>query len=148
MVDKPIKPRAVSKTKAPESVSDFVLSRVFKDQTRARARARHGVLIVDANACGGLREAKKGELSDRWQKILRERWQQAEVRARRREPCGARTRAGHPCRARGLGRGGRCRNHGGASTGPRTEAGRQRIAAAQRRRWQALPRALGQTQQA
>ena len=35
----------------------------------------------------------------------------------------------------GLGRGGRCPNHGGASTGPKTPEGRQRIAGAQRRHW-------------
>jgi hypothetical protein len=29
----------------------------------------------------------------------------------------------------------RCRFHGGLSTGPKTEAGRARIAEAQRRRW-------------
>jgi hypothetical protein len=29
----------------------------------------------------------------------------------------------------------RCRLHGGLSTGPKTEAGRARIAEAQRRRW-------------
>jgi hypothetical protein len=29
----------------------------------------------------------------------------------------------------------RCRLHGGLSTGPKTEAGRARIAQAQRRRW-------------
>jgi hypothetical protein len=31
----------------------------------------------------------------------------------------------------------RCRFHGGLSTGPKTEAGRARIAEAQRRRWAA-----------
>jgi hypothetical protein len=36
--------------------------------------------------------------------------------------CGARTRSGTPCRAPGL-RNGRCRLHGGLSTGPRTQAG-------------------------
>ncbi|WP_404811491.1 HGGxSTG domain-containing protein [Acidithiobacillus caldus] len=40
--------------------------------------------------------------------------------------CGARTRKGTPCRAQGLGGGNRCKNHGGMSTGPRTEEGRQR----------------------
>ncbi len=51
--------------------------------------------------------------------------------------CGARTRAGHPCKRRYLGRGGKCPNHGGLSTGPRTEAGRQAISEAQRARWAA-----------
>src|SRR5450755_4212623 len=52
------------------------------------------------------------------------------------ERCGAwaRTR-GRPCQARGLGQGGRCRFHGGESTGPRTAEGRQRVADAQRARW-------------
>jgi hypothetical protein len=48
--------------------------------------------------------------------------------------CGARTRAGSPCKRLAL-RNGRCRNHGGLSTGPKTEAGRSRIAEAQKRRW-------------
>jgi hypothetical protein len=40
--------------------------------------------------------------------------------------CGARTKAtGQPCQARAL-TNGRCKFHGGASTGPRTEAGRER----------------------
>ena len=70
-----------------------------------------------------------------------ERARQAEERAKRREernqPCSARTRAGHPCRRKGQGEGGRCANHGGASTGPKTQAGRQRISEAQQRRWAA-----------
>ena len=40
--------------------------------------------------------------------------------------CGARTRAGTPCRSPAMPNG-RCRMHGGASTGPRTEAGLARI---------------------
>jgi hypothetical protein len=55
----------------------------------------------------------------------------------RRDACGARTRGGLPCRARGLGGGGRCKNHGGASTGPQSQEGKARIAAAQRARWAA-----------
>ena len=45
--------------------------------------------------------------------------------------CGALTRTGRPCRKAALKGKSRCRNHGGASTGPRTEEGRARIAAAQ-----------------
>lgn len=33
--------------------------------------------------------------------------------------CGAKTRAGTPCKRRDLGRSGRCKLHGGRSTGPR-----------------------------
>lgn len=45
--------------------------------------------------------------------------------------CGARTRKGSPCQRPARLAVGRCRVHGGASTGPRTEEGRARIAAAQ-----------------
>lgn len=54
--------------------------------------------------------------------------------------CGARTRAGHPCRAPAWRardepspRNGRCRMHGGLSTGPRTAEGKARCAEAARR---------------
>jgi hypothetical protein len=43
--------------------------------------------------------------------------------------CGARTRTGKPCRRAGLFPSGRCRLHGGRSTGPKTAEG-MRIAAA------------------
>jgi hypothetical protein len=45
--------------------------------------------------------------------------------------CGAKTRAGVPCQNWGM-RNGRCRMHGGKSTGPRTSEGIERIRAA---RW-------------
>ena len=56
--------------------------------------------------------------------------------------CGARCRDGHPCQARATRdvetgcyvRNGRCRLHGGLSTGPRTPAGRRRVGDAARRR--------------
>jgi hypothetical protein len=50
--------------------------------------------------------------------------------------CGAKTRAGSACKRIAL-RNGRCPNHGGKSSGPKSEAGRARIAEAQRRRWDA-----------
>ncbi len=40
--------------------------------------------------------------------------------------CGARTRSGRPCRHPGTKRNGRCRRHGGLSTGPKTVEGRAR----------------------
>ncbi len=43
--------------------------------------------------------------------------------------CGAATRGGCACRAPAMANG-RCRMHGGRSTGPRTEAGRARLRAA------------------
>lgn len=39
--------------------------------------------------------------------------------------CGAKTRKSTPCKRRDVYRNGRCRMHGGPSTGPRTEAGKQ-----------------------
>tara|TARA_B100000683_G_scaffold267127_1_gene300350 strand:- start:235 stop:567 length:333 start_codon:yes stop_codon:yes gene_type:complete len=44
--------------------------------------------------------------------------------------CGAKTRQGSPCRRPANKRNGRCRLHGGASTGPRTKEGLAKIAAA------------------
>ena len=49
--------------------------------------------------------------------------------------CGAKTRAGGRCPVRAEPGRARCRFHGGKSTGPRTPAGRARIADAQRERW-------------
>lgn len=45
--------------------------------------------------------------------------------------CNAKTRFGNPCKRIGNPINGRCHLHGGKSTGPRTEEGRARIAAAQ-----------------
>jgi hypothetical protein len=42
--------------------------------------------------------------------------------------CGARTRAGTPCKRVDLYRNGRCKLHGGLSTGPKTLEGRRRSA--------------------
>ena len=40
--------------------------------------------------------------------------------------CGARTRSGKPCRGPAMANG-RCRMHGGPSTGPRTPEGKERL---------------------
>ncbi len=44
--------------------------------------------------------------------------------------CGAMTRRGTPCQAKALPKTGRCKNHGGLSTGPKTPEGRARVIAA------------------
>lgn len=49
-------------------------------------------------------------------------------------PCGAMTRRGTSCRLKATYASGRCKLHGGLSTGPRTEAGKERIREGQRRR--------------
>ena len=51
--------------------------------------------------------------------------------------CGATTRTGSACKRAGTGQGGRCPNHGGKSTGPKTAEGLAAIASAQRLRWAA-----------
>lgn len=67
----------------------------------------------------------------------------------RRPACGAKTRKGTPCTWKAEPGKGRCKLHGGRSTGAKTPEGRERIAEAQRRRWarwradQAGPRLLG-----
>jgi hypothetical protein len=56
--------------------------------------------------------------------------------------CGAKTRSGRPCRMKAAWdehritfKNGRCLVHGGASSGPRTEAGRLRCSAAAKAMW-------------
>lgn len=85
----------------------------------SRARARHGV---------------KRYLPP-WEMLVRTKTV-ATVAARGKQlsTCGARTRTGSPCRRKGLDNG-RCRNHGGLSSGPKSLAGRARVAEAQRKRW-------------
>lgn len=54
---------------------------------------------------------------------------------RLRPRCGARTRRGTACSRKVVPGRFRCRVHGGLSSGPRSVAGKARIAAAQRKRW-------------
>jgi hypothetical protein len=70
----------------------------------------------------------------RWE--YRRRWKEGRGRRsrKRRAFCGARTRKGTPCRARVVSGKGRCRLHGGCSTGPKTAEGRAAIARSNRRR--------------
>lgn len=65
-------------------------------------------------------------------------WAEPRERRKNRARCGAKTRAGGRCLVRVEAGRARCRFHGGLSTGPKTEAGRARIAQAQRRRWRAF----------
>jgi hypothetical protein len=48
--------------------------------------------------------------------------------------CGAKNRRGLPCQCKLLLKGGRCKFHGGMSTGPKTAEGKRRIAEAVRAR--------------
>jgi hypothetical protein len=49
-----------------------------------------------------------------------------------RPQCGAKTRSGPPCRAKAVKGKVRCRMHGGLSTGPKTQAGWERVRAGHR----------------
>ena len=60
--------------------------------------------------------------------------------------CGAKTRAGGCCQVRAEPGNARCRFHGGKSTGPKTQAGRARIAEAQRLRWPTIERGIGRSE--
>ncbi len=55
--------------------------------------------------------------------------------------CGARTRAGHSCRSAPMPNG-RCRMHGGPSTGPRTSEGLARMRASKLRHGMSTAEAL------
>jgi hypothetical protein len=87
---------------------------------------------------GPLRRARAAE-SDDDQMPAENLLNQPNLRRRRKDRplCGAKTRAGGTCMVRVEFAKTRCRFHGGLSTGPKTEAGRARIAEAQRRRWRA-----------
>jgi len=62
-----------------------------------------------------------------------------EWQSRKKRPaCGAQNRQAKPCAVKVEPDKRRCRFHGGLSTGPKTAAGRARIAEAQRRRWERL----------
>jgi transcriptional regulator with XRE-family HTH domain len=88
--------------------------------TRKRARAHHGVLQI-------LRTRKTQSSSNTLKP----------ARAKHVTPprCAAKTRTGRPCLRKAM-LNGRCRNHGGLSSGPKSDAGRQRIAEAQKQRWE------------
>lgn len=53
--------------------------------------------------------------------------------AKSKQVCGAKSRNGTPCQAPGNGKGGRCKLHGGKSSGPKTQEGKARSLAALRR---------------
>jgi hypothetical protein len=95
------------------------LGRIY-EYTPSSMRARHGVLL----------EVTDGQSNA--ELLRRSEWP---PRRRERPLCGAATRAGGTCQVRAEPGNARCRFHGGLSTGPKTVAGRARIAEAQRRRW-------------
>lgn len=101
--------------------------RIQRDDERFLAKLNRTVEFVTVTIAGVLqRQHRRRTVGDPVHKAARPR-------------CGACTRAGHPCQApavwderRNRPVNGRCRLHGGRSTGPRTPEGRAKIAAAAR----------------
>jgi hypothetical protein len=95
---------------------------------RAGARPRHGVSAVKEK----VRRAILKVFPDL---ALLELFQPPPPKPKREySRCGAKTRRGSPCQARSMPNG-RCKLHGGMSTGARTKAGKRRVAEARARRW-------------
>ena len=115
LIRKALRAAGLQISKAPPTAATPCRKTNKDTSTHGRARARRGVLQItsqtDARAHMTLHQAI---------------WASAE--------CGARTRPGRPCARKAL-KNGRCRNHGGKSTGPKSEAGRDRISQAQMTRW-------------
>lgn len=65
-------------------------------------------------------------------------------RKKLRKICGAKNRRGEPCQCKLLLKGGKCKFHGGMSTGPRTPEGKARVLAALRAGWLRWRRTVGQ----
>ena len=87
-----------------------------------------------------LRETIARDAQRMMQSGERRSWKRAVEAAFARTRCNATTRKGKPCQAEGSGKGGRCRFHGGMSTGPKSPEGKARSLAAARegyRRWRA-----------
>jgi hypothetical protein len=72
---------------------------------------------------------KRPELSHHYARVYDFDGRLAEMEATARGICGAKTRNGHPCRAKSEPGKRRCKWHGGCSTGPRTPEGRARALA-------------------
>ncbi|WP_146111584.1 helix-turn-helix domain-containing protein [Defluviimonas denitrificans] len=103
--------------------------RIFRTR---KSGARHGVLDLREDFSDVCSRGNQGERRSKFTCTTKTRPLRINMSN---PPCGAKTRAGTPCRAQSEPGRSRCRLHGGKSTGPKTEAGRVRIASAQRRRW-------------
>jgi hypothetical protein len=105
-----------------------------EERTDNDARAIHQELMAHAIKLLGSEERARAMLADGTLRLLVPKERPKPDSARK--LCGASARStGKPCQAPGKGRGGRCKLHGGMSTGPKTEQGRQRLREAMRRRW-------------
>ncbi len=102
----------------------FLLARLLFEANRDLADALSGRLFYAYDSSTGslrLRRRRAG-------------WKPRKGTSARRPLCGAKTRAGTPCRAVVIEGKARCKYHGGCSTGPTSAEGRARIAESNRRR--------------
>ena len=115
----------------------------FSRQSRALAHI-FAVLGAQRRHCAGLSRARVCEvLLERTElmnfKLAKEASRQKALEAQRtanlRVRCRAKTKKGSLCRLLSEPGRRRCKFHGGCSTGPKTAEGKERIAKAQRRRW-------------
>ena len=93
------------------------------------------VTNTHARGDGVLSDSQKEWLNHQ---IAQHKAREASTALKRRQPCGAKTRKGQPCKLLSEPGMRRCKFHGGMSTGPRTAEGKARVAEAQRRRWAAF----------
>ncbi len=120
------KPKVDRNGWAPKRMFDVLGIKVLPDYLQSVRARGHGVL--DPYEAYERRELAR--LSAR----------EAKSAKKRRVVCGAKTRKGTPCRLMSEPGRRRCKFHGGKSTGPKSEGGRQRIAEAQRKRWMSSKR--------
>jgi len=98
------------------------------DTDRPLQRRKRTLLAAEARRAARQQDQASQTPEAKLKALIRRQQPQEPVR----RTCGARTRRGTPCRALGLANG-RCRNHGGLSTGPRTAEGKAKAAEALRR---------------
>jgi len=102
----------------------------------ARPRVMEWLEQVDAKAEAAAQAKSEAAKSRRkMREARRQAWRaEREAGPKQVKPvCGARNRSGQPCQSKKLLRGGKCKFHGGMSTGPKTPEGLARCAEAGRR---------------
>jgi hypothetical protein len=106
----------------------------YEERTDNDARINHQELMAHAIKLLGSEERARAMLAAGTLRLLVPKERQELDSPWKR--CGAFARStGKPCQAPGNGRGGRCKLHGGMSTGPKTEQGRRRLQEAMKQRW-------------
>jgi hypothetical protein len=112
----------------------MIKKNAHEERTDNDARTTHQELLAHAIELLGSEERARAMLAAGTLRLLVPKERHKPDSARK--LCGAFARStGKPCQAPGNGRGGRCKLHGGMSTGPKTEQGRRRLQEAMKERW-------------